>query len=189
MNKTMTKHRILMKLFTSMFYISSFTFGGGFVIATFMKKKFADQLHWIDEEEMLDMIALAQSSPGAIAVNTAVLVGWQIRGFAGMLSAVMGTILPPVIILSIISSFYEAFASNLLATVFLRGMQAGVAAVILDVVCELAGNVLRERSWLYTSIMLVAFCLTFVLKVNVILVIVAVFFVGFLSALAKERKA
>lgn len=100
------------KLFFSMLYISSFTFGGGFVIATFMKKKFVDELHWIDEKEMLDITALAQSSPGAIAVNVAILVGWQVDGLLGMLLAVLGTIIPPMVTLSVISLFYAAFASN-----------------------------------------------------------------------------
>ena len=107
-NKTYgTRLARLWKLFLSTLYISSFTFGGGFVIVTFMKKKFVDELHWIDEQEMLDMTALAQSSPGAIAVNAAILVGWQVEGLIGMIVAVLGTIqsflcytmlLPPIAI-------------------------------------------------------------------------------------------
>ena len=89
-NKTYgTRLARLWKLFLSTLYISSFTFGGGFVIVTFMKKKFVDELHWIDEQEMLDMTALAQSSPGAIAVNAAILVGWQVEGLIGMIVAVL----------------------------------------------------------------------------------------------------
>ena len=95
----------LVKLFFSMLYISAFTFGGGFVIVTLMKRRFVDELKWLDEQEMLDMTALAQSSPGAIAVNAAVLVGWKTGGFAGMLTAALGTVLPPVVILSVISVF------------------------------------------------------------------------------------
>ena len=72
--KEMSRGRKLLRRFLSTLYISSFTFGGGFVIVTFMKKKFVDELHWIDEQEMLDMTAIAQSSPGAIAVNAAILV-------------------------------------------------------------------------------------------------------------------
>ena len=83
MEKTETKKKnLLLKLFFSTLYISSFTFGGGFVIVTFMKRKFVDELHWIDEQEMLDLAALAQSSPGAIAVNAAILVGWRVCGYA-----------------------------------------------------------------------------------------------------------
>ena len=82
--------RRLWLLFSGMFYISAFTFGGGFVIVTFMKRKFVDTLHWLDEQEMLDFTALAQSSPGAIAVNAAILVGLKICGAAGMAAAVLG---------------------------------------------------------------------------------------------------
>ena len=99
LNNELKKKHLLLELFLSTLYISSFTFGGGFVIVTFMKRKFVDELHWIDEQEMLDLVALAQSSPGAIAVNAAILVGWRVCGFAGMLTAVLGTILPPMIIL------------------------------------------------------------------------------------------
>ena len=88
----------LVTLFFSMLYISAFTFGGGFVIVTLMKRRFVDELHWLDEQEMLDMTAIAQSSPGAIAVNAAVLVGWKVGGLAGMVTAVLGTVLPPVIV-------------------------------------------------------------------------------------------
>ncbi len=102
--------RKLLQLFLSTLYISAFTFGGGFVIVTFMKRKFVDELHWIDEQEMLDLIALAQSSPGAIAVNAAILVGWRVGGFVGMLVAILGTILPPMVVLSVISFFYNEFA-------------------------------------------------------------------------------
>ena len=79
--------KTLRTLFFSMLYISAFTFGGGFVIVTFMKRRFVDELHWIDEREMLDTTALAQSSPGAIAVNAAILVGWKAGGLAGMAAA------------------------------------------------------------------------------------------------------
>ena len=130
--------RRLVKLFFSMLYISAFTFGGGFVIVTLMKRKFVDELHWMTEEEMLDIAAMAQSSPGAIAVNAANLVGWRVGGFAGMLTSVIATIIPPMAILTVISIFYAAFASNPYVSQALRGMQAGVAAVILDVVCGLA---------------------------------------------------
>ena len=134
----------LCRLFFSTLYISSFTFGGGFVIVTLMKKKFVDELHWITEEEMLDMTALAESAPGAIAVNAAILVGWQVEGLLGMITAVVGTILPPMVILSIISYFYNVFAANVYVALVLKGMQAGVAAVILDVVCSMGGKVIAQ---------------------------------------------
>ena len=100
----MRKGQRLWTLFSSMLYISAFTFGGGFVIVSLMQKKFVDQLHWLEEEEMLDMTALAQASPGAIAVNAAILVGRKVAGGAGMAVAVLGTILPPMEVISVIGA-------------------------------------------------------------------------------------
>ena len=183
-----SKAQLLGKLFFSMIYISAFTFGGGFVIITFMKRKFVDELHWIDEQEMLDMTALAQSSPGAIAVNAAILVGWHVAGFAGMLAAVLGTILPPMVILSVISLFYAAFAANHYVALTLKGMQAGVAAVILDVVCSLGTNVLKMKSTVHLFIMGAAFAATFFFGVNVIYIILAAALVGVVLAMNSKRK-
>ena len=179
----------LRALFFSTLYISAFTFGGGFVIVTFMKRKFVDELHWIDDQEMLDMTALAQSSPGAIAVNAAILVGWQVEGLVGMVVAVIGTIIPPMVILSVISFFYTAFATSPYVALVLKGMQAGVAAVILDVVCGLGGNVLKTRSTLYIGLMVLAFVASFFLDVNVILIILAAAAFGVVRALFQRRKA
>lgn len=186
--KNQSKKSILWKLLWSTLYISAFTFGGGFVIITFMKRKFVDELHWIDEQEMLDLAALAQSSPGAIAVNAAILVGWRVAGFAGMLVAVIGTILPPMVILSVISCFYAAFAANVYVALTLKGMQAGVAAVIMDVVCGLGQNVIKERSLLHLTVMAAAFAATFFFGANVIYIILAAAVVGISSEMWKYRK-
>lgn len=185
----MSRAARLRALFFGTLYISAFTFGGGFVIVTLMKKKFVDQLHWIDEQEMLDMTALAQSSPGAIAVNAAILVGWRVAGLAGMIVAALGSVLPPLITLSVISFFYTAFASNLYVSLVLKGMQAGVAAVILDVVCDLGGKVLQTKSVLFIGLMVVAFAANFLWGVNVVLIIVAAAVIGVVRALFQMRKA
>lgn len=179
--------QMLQQLFLSTLYISAFTFGGGFIIITFMKQKFVDKLHWIDEKEMLDLTALAQSAPGAIAVNAAILVGWRVAGLAGMLVAVLGTILPPMVILSVISFFYAAFANNLYVTLMLKGMQAGVAAVILNVVCSLGEKVVQERSPISLLIMAGAFAAVFFLKINVIYIILAAALIGVCKTLSHLR--
>lgn len=181
------KAALLCKLFLSTLYISAFTFGGGFVIVTFMKRKFVDQYHWIDEDEMLDITALAQSSPGAIAVNAAILVGWKVAGFFGMVVAVLGTVLPPMVILSVISLIYQKFAQNTYVKFVLAGMQAGVAAVILDVVCSLGGKVISEKQWVYYAVMILAFIATFFLDINVVYIIFAAAAVGIVQALVVRR--
>ena len=177
----------LLKLFFSMLYISAFTFGGGFVIVTFMKRKFVDELHWISEQEMLDMTALAQSSPGAIAVNAAILVGSKAGGAAGMAAAVLGTVIPPVTILSVISLFYQLFADNRYVALALRGMSCGVAAVILDLSVSLGRNVLKKKQWAHMAVMAAAFIATFFFKVNVIWIILAAAAVGVATALQSRK--
>lgn len=185
----MTRAQRLRALFFSTLYISAFTFGGGYVIVTFMKRKFVDELHWVDEQEMLDMTALAQSSPGAIAVNAAILVGWRVEGLPGMAVAVLGSILPPMVILTVISFIYQAFATNPYVALVLKGMQAGVAAVILDVVCDLGGDVLKTRSVLFIGLMVAAFVASSLLQINVILIILAATAFGVLRAVYQHRKA
>ena len=127
------KREVLVKLFLSTLYLSAFTFGGGYVIVTLMKKKFVDDYHWIEENEMLDLVAIAQSAPGPIAVNGAIVVGYKLAGLAGTLVAIIGTIIPPFVIISLISAFYHAFRDNYLVSQMLEGMQAGVGAVIASV--------------------------------------------------------
>ena len=185
----MKSKKDLWTLFSTVFIVSATTFGGGYVIVPILQKKFVQQLGWFPEDEMLDMTALAQSSPGAIAVNAAILVGWKVGGFAGMLSAVLGTIIPPMVIISVISLFYAAFAANKYVALALRGMQAGVAAVILDVVCSLGANVLKQSSpWNYV-VMLSAFVATFIFKVNVVWIILAAGVIGIVRAMAARKGA
>ena len=187
MNKR-TDTKTLWKLFLSTLYISTFTFGGGFVIVTFMKQKFVDELHWLEEDEMLDFAALAQSSPGAIAVNAAILVGWRVGGFIGMVTSVIGTIIPPMAILSGISFFYTAFATNFYVSLALKGMQAGVAAVILDVVFGLGGNIIRQHKPVYIGVMMLAFLANSIFNINVIFIILTCSVFGVLLEVIHHMK-
>ena len=179
---------VLWTLFFSMLYISAFTFGGGFVIVTFMKKKFVDELHWLEEAEMLDLTALGQSSPGPIAVNAAILVGWRVAGFAGMLAAVLGTVLPPLGIITLVSAGYQAFAGNPAVALVLRGMQSGVAAVLLDVVLGLGGKILQQKSIVSVLVMAAAFLATWVYGVNVVLIILGAGLVGLVRGMMQQNK-
>ena len=137
----MKKAHVLFRIFISTLYLSAFTFGGGYVIVTLMKKKFVDQYHWIRQEEMLDLIAIAQSSPGAIAVNGAIVVGYKLAGLTGALTAILATVIPPFLIIWVIALFYDAFRSNRIISLLLEGMQSGVAAVIAAVVYEMAAGI------------------------------------------------
>lgn len=182
------KKTVLWKLFLSTLYLSAFTFGGGYVIVTLMKRKFVDEYHWIEEAEMLDLVAIAQSSPGAIAVNGAIVVGYKLAGAAGVLVSILATVLPPFLIISVISAFYAAFRDNVWISMMLEGMQAGVGAVIAAVSLEMGSGVAREKNPAMIAIMILAFFLNYCLKVSVIYVILACGLMGLLSAgLAKRR--
>lgn len=158
-------------LFLSTLTISAFTFGGGYVIVSLLKKKFVDELHWLEADEMLDLAAIAQSSPGAVAVNAAILVSYRTLGLPGMAIAVLGTIIPPFVIISLISLCYTAFRTNPIVAAVLKGMQSGVAAVIADVTVNLSRNVQRESGVIGVLIMVGAFLASWMFNVNVLWII------------------
>lgn len=177
----------LWRMFYTMLYISAFTFGGGFVIVSLMKKKYVDEYGWLTEEEMLDLTALAQSSPGAIAVNAAILTGYRLEGILGVIASVLGTVIPPVTTLSIISLCYGVFRDSPLVQAVLKGMQAGVAAVICDVVLDLSGKVVKTKSVLSILLMAAAFVLVYFFDLSVILVILAAAILGVVIGLVRKK--
>lgn len=188
-NRMKEKFRILAKLFLSTLYLSAFTFGGGYVIVTLMKKKFVDEYHWIDEKEMLDLIAIAQSSPGAIAVNGAIVVGYKLLGIPGVLTAVVGTVIPPFVVLSIVSFFYQVFQSNYYVRMMLEGMQAGVGAVIAAVVYDMGAGIIKEKDRASIIIMALAFVAAYFIEVNVIYIVITCGLIGVIRTLiAMKRK-
>ena len=176
------------KLFSSSFFLSAFTFGGGFVIIPLMKKKFVDDLKWIEEEEMLNIAAIAQSSPGAVAVNASILLGYRIAGILGSLVTILGTVLPPLIIISVISFFYNAFRENVVVNAVLKGMQAGVAAVIADVVLNLGGNIVKDKDIVFILVMIGAFIATYFLKINIMYIILICGCIGAAKILIQIKK-
>ena len=180
--------RLYRTLFLSSLQLSAFTFGGGYVIVPLMRRRFVEQLHWIDEEEMLDMTAIAQASPGAMSVNAALLVGYRMAGFVGALVTMAGTILPPLLMLTVISYFYEAFRDNTVVALILKGMRAGVAAVIADVVVTMARGVARERRLLPLLLMAGAFAASYFFAVNVALILLICGAAGALDTLIRRRR-
>jgi len=174
-------------LFLSTFQLSICTFGGGFVIIPLMRKKFVEELGWIEEQEMMDLTAIAQSSPGAIAVNAAILVGYHAAGVPGALVTILGTVLPPLLIISVISMFYTAFRDNVLVNMAMAGMLAGVAAVICDVVITMAQGIFRQKRVLPVAVLLASFVAVRFFSVNIILVILVCGVVGAVDTFLRER--
>ncbi|MEA4873933.1 chromate transporter [Anaerorhabdus sp.] len=173
--------KMLWQLFKSTFMLSACTFGGGFVIVSLMKKEFCEKLNWLEEDEMLDVTAIAQSSPGPIPVNASVILGYRMGGIVGSLVAVLGTIIPPMIIISIIAVFYEQFRSNIYIATALQVMRAGVAAVIFDVVYNLAKNVVATKRVLYIGLMITAFFCAVVLNISAMVIILTCLIIGLLD--------
>lgn len=180
--------RFFLKLFWSTLTISAVTFGGGYVIVSVMRKKFVQQLQWISEEEMLDMLSIAQSAPGVMAVNTSIIMGYQLAGFAGAMVSMVGTVLPPFVILCVVSLFYEAFRDNAVVRMILQGMQAGVAAVILDAVIGIGQGVLKGEKAVSIVIMLASFLAIAAFGVNIMLVIAVSGIFGLCNVFYKRRK-
>ena len=187
-NKKPLNRTLLRQLFTTMFSLSACTFGGGFVIVSLMKKKVVEERGWLEEEEMLDITAIAQSSPGPIPVNASVILGYRLQGIAGSLVAVGGTILPPMILLSLIAVFYDWFRQNSIVNTALTVMRAGVAAVICDVVINLAKNVLGTKKPLYIALMVITFILGYFLDVSAMYIILGCLATGILCVILERRK-
>ena len=178
----------LWTLFKTCFVISACTFGGGMVIISMLQKKFVEELKWIGQEEVMDLVAIAQSSPGAIAVNGAIVIGYKLAGFLGAATAILATILPPFAVISLVSVFYNAFRENLIISLMLEGMQAGVGAVIAVVVYEMGSGIIRGKSTSSNLIMAGAFLASCVFGVNVVLVVLVCGLIGVVRTLARGRE-
>ena len=179
--------QVYLKLFISMLTISAFTFGGGFVIIGMMRKKFCDELGWITDEEALDMTAIAQSAPGALAVNSAIIFGYRIKGLSGAIVSAIATIIPPITIISVIALFYDAFSTNPIVKIALQVMRAGVAAVIVDVVIDLASDILKTKNMLNIILMIGAFIASWFFGVSAISIILIFIALGLLKTILAER--
>ncbi len=184
----LTEVQVYWQLFKNIFMLSACTFGGGFVIISMMKKKFVEKLHWISEDEMLDMTAIAQSAPGALGVNIAIVTGYRIRKTAGALICALGAVLPPLIIISVISVFYNQFKDNRVIALALRVMRAGVAAVIIDVVINLALAIFKTGNGLWILVMAAAFIATVFFKVSAIVLIAVCALIGLACSVRGKKK-
>ncbi len=158
-------------IFYNTFKMSAFTIGGGYVMIPMMKERFVDKLGWIDSDELAELTALGQSAPGAMVINTSALMGYRLLGFSGAACAVLGTALPPLIILAAVCRFYELIRDNTYVSAAFRGMRAGVAAVIADVVISMGAPYFKKDKLPSIFIMVAAFLAAFFLDINIALVI------------------
>lgn len=171
---------ICWELFKSTFFISMFTFGGGFVIIPLMKECFVDKYKWLEERETLNLIAIAQSAPGAVAINASIILGYKIAGVRGIIATLFGTVLPPLIILTIVSKFYALISSNLQVQFALKGMQCGVAIVLANIVLKMILKELKHNAVISSIIMLGSFIASYSFDVNILLILIVDAVIGLL---------
>lgn len=149
----MSRFRKLYILFKTTFLIS-LTANSGYAILSVMKTAFIEKYRWFTEEEMSDYIAMVQSAPGPIAINASMIIGWQAAGPAGSFAAVTGCTIPPLLVMMAVTLFYNRIVSNPYVSLFMKGMQFGVIAMLLDVLLGLFTNV-TKKGFLYPCCLMV----------------------------------
>lgn len=174
------------KLFKSTFIISMFTVGGGYVIIPLLKAKYVDEFHWISDEETLNMVAIAQSTPGIMAVNTAIMLGYRMAGVLGALTGMFATVLPPLIIITIVATFYDLVAKNENVQLILKGMQCGATALLLNVAIDLLIKQFNKKLILPIIIILATFIANIFFDVNIMLLVAVDGVIGFF--LMRDKK-
>ena len=127
----MSKNKLILRLFFTMLKIGLFTFGGGYAMIALLENEFVSEKKWIDNEEFMDMVAIAESTPGPIAINAATWIGYRVAGFFGSLVATLGMCIPSITVVFVISLFFEAFLSLRVVAAAFRGIQAAVIFLIL----------------------------------------------------------
>lgn len=160
----------LKELFFTTFLISAST-SGGYAIVSVMKTKFVNKYNWLSEDEMIDLLAIAQSTPGPIAINTSVLVGYRVCGFLGAIVTMLGTTLPPLIIMSVVALFYEQFKDLTIVRYLMKGMGAGVAALLVNVTIDLFTNLTKQHSILSYILLVISFCIVRFTDISILFIV------------------
>lgn len=133
------------ELFYSFLKIGTFTFGGGYAMIPIIQREVIDRRHWVEERDFLDLLTLAQSAPGPIALNTAVFVGYKLYGYRGALAALMGVVVPSFTIILVVAVFFSQIRHNALVDAAFKGMRPVVVALMLS---PILGFVKGMRWWL-----------------------------------------
>ena len=175
------KLKLLYKLFISFLKIGMFTFGGGYAMIPLIQKEAVEKNKWVSNEDVLDIIAISESTPGPISVNAATFIGYRVAGFFGALVSTLGLVLPSFIIIYIISFIFDLFKNNEIFGYAFFGIRAGVLALIINALVKMYKQV--NKSILSYFIMILAFILTTFFDINVIFVIVFCGIIGFLSSI------
>lgn len=162
---------LFLQLFYTYFKIGTFTLGGGYAMLPLIQREVVDRKGWIDEEEFLNMIALAQAAPGLIAVNSAIFIGWRIGGWRGVCGAVLGAVLPSFLIILAVAMVFSEWKSQPVVEAVFKGIRPAVVALIAAPLFKMAKA--ARISWLTALIPVAAALLIWLARVNPVWVILA----------------
>ena len=176
-----------LSLFLTFMKIGAFTFGGGYAMIPLIQREVVDEKKWISESELMDMVAIAESTPGPIAINSATFVGHHVGGFWGAFCATVGVILPSFAIIAAISYVLQQFERLRAVKYAFMGIRAGVLALILKAFWNMARQIPKKA--ISCCIAAAAFVLAALLKLNVLLVIVLCAAAGLIASLMAEGRA
>ncbi|MBQ2520476.1 MAG: chromate transporter [Paludibacteraceae bacterium] len=177
---------MFLQLFWTYLKIGTFTLGGGYAMLPLIQREVVDRQGWIDEQEFLNMIALAQAAPGLIAVNSAIFIGWRIGGWKGVCGAVLGAVLPSFVIILLIAMVFADWKELPAVEAAFKGIRPAVVALIAAPLFKLAKS--AKISWLTALIPIVAALLIWLLGVNPVWVIVATIVITLVVVDIVERR-
>lgn len=182
------KMKTLWELFLTFFKIGAFTFGGGYAMIPIIQKEAVEKKGWVSDDDILEIIAIAESTPGPIAINSATFVGYRTCGFFGAACATFGVVLPSFVIILAISFVLTRFQEIKAVQYAFNGIRAGVLALLFKALWNMYKK--SPKGWVSYVVMGGAFLLTAVLKVNVLFVIIGCAVFGLVTAsLAKKGGA
>ncbi len=177
----------LVEIFKTTF-LSSMTANSGYAILSVLKNTCVEKNHWFTEDQMTDYIALAQSTPGPMGINGSMIIGYELAGMPGALVAALGCTLPPLVIMSLVTYFYEYFIGNKYLQLFMAGMQYGVVAMLIDVMIGMFRNVTKKDK-VYTIVaMILAFVYVRYIKKSLFYLAVAFVIAGCVKTMAIKKK-
>lgn len=174
------------KIFLTFMKIGAFTFGGGYAMIPLIQKEAVEKNKWVTDEDILDVVAIAESTPGPIAINAATFVGYHVAGFAGAVAATVGVVLPSFLIILAISGILQHFQDLKVVRYAFNGIRAGVLVLMLKALIKMFRA--NRKGALPYVLMGLAFALTALVGVNTFLVIILCGVLGLVSSLLAERR-
>lgn len=179
--------RKALRLFAVFLKIGAFTFGGGYAMLPLIQKEITEKRGWMTDDDVLEIVAIAESTPGPIAVNAATFVGFRVYGFRGALLATLGVVLPSFLVIYAVSFVLRQFSDLAVVQYAFNGIRAGVLALLLKALLSMYRQ--SPKGAVSYAVMAGAFVLTAFCGVDAVLVILASATVGLLSARMAKRRA